>query len=45
MTLDSTAFYMPDFDSDFDNFIKNNFIKFLLSSAVQNPHFTVFEFI
>ena len=43
-TSDSTALYMPDSDSDFDDFIENDFVKFLMSFAVQNLCFTVFEF-
>ena len=40
-----TTLYMPGLDSDFDNFIKNKFIEFSVSSVIQNPHSTVPEFI
>ena len=36
--------FITDSDSKFSDFIKNEFIKSLVFSAVQNPHSTISEF-
>ena len=44
MTSGSAAFHMPGPDSDFDDFIKDNFVKFSVSFTVQNSCLIVPEF-
>ena len=42
--FDSATFHISDSDSNFSNFIKNDFIEFSVFFVIQNPHFIIPEF-